>query len=142
LSSIDHVRRMSEKCHRNEKTNGEVNYMDKCENILQTANLEIKQAETLIENIIHNDDDEKVFEDIDKKIERLEQSQVQISEALKTFKTLKQHELAENGNTYENNNFDVDHQLSLSNINDELAEQMRNSHLVYMIIRSNQKQKL
>ena len=125
LSSIDHVRRMSEKCHRNVKTNGEVNYMDKCENILQTANLEIKQAETLIENIIHNDDDEKVFEDIDKKIERLEQSQVQISEALKTFKTLKQHELAENGNTYENNNFDVDHQLSLSNINDELAEQMR-----------------
>ena len=95
---------MSEKCHRNEKTNGEVNYMDKCENILQTANLEIKQAETLIENIIHNDDDEKVFEDIDKKIERLEQSQVQISEALKTFKTLKQHELAENGKSLNKKN--------------------------------------
>ena len=127
-SSLDHVRRMSEKCQKNVK-NTEENYLNKCENILQTANLEIQQAETLIDNIIHNDDDEKVFEDIDKKIQRLEQSQVQISEALKTFKNLKQHELAgttENGNIFENNNFDVDHQLSLSkNINDELEQHLR-----------------
>ena len=48
---------MSEKCQKNVKIdNTEEHYLDKCENILQTANLEIQQAETLIENIIHNDE--------------------------------------------------------------------------------------
>ena len=62
---------------------------DDCEQLLETANLEILEAESLIDNIAGHGHDDRVLVDIDKNIQRLEKSQEQISEVLKAFKHLK-----------------------------------------------------
>ena len=66
--------------------------LDNCEHLLQTANLEILEAESLIEKSVVSNDDTNILVDIDKNIERLEISQQQISDALKVFKHLKSGE--------------------------------------------------
>ena len=62
------------------------------EDILQAANIEIQQAENIISKIKENEKSHSQslnLNDIDSNIKRLEKSQEQIAEALKTFKQLK-----------------------------------------------------
>ena len=73
-----------------EQNNDDSFYAESCEHILEKAHEEIKQAEDLIENIKYSEEEnDSVFEDIDKNIQRLEKSQEQITGALRAFKNLK-----------------------------------------------------
>ena len=73
-----------------EQNNDDSFYAESCEHILEKAHEEIKQAEDLIENIKYSEEEnDSVFEDIDKNIQRLEKSQEQITGALRAFKHLK-----------------------------------------------------
>ena len=78
--------------------------LDNCEHLLQTANLEILEAESLIEKSVVSNDDTNILVDIDKNIERLERSQQQISDALKVFKHLKSGEDLSSGDAVRNVN--------------------------------------
>ena len=65
-------------------------YAESCEDILEKAHEEIKEAENLIESIKYSEDEnDSVFEHIDKNIQRLEKSQEQITDALRAYKQLK-----------------------------------------------------
>ena len=82
-----------------EQSNDDSFHADSCEHILETANEEIKQAEHLIENIKYSEEEnDSVFEDIDKNIQRLEKSQEQITGALRAFKHLKRIDVNLNEN--------------------------------------------
>ena len=73
-----------------EQKNDDSFYAESCENILEKAHNGIRQAENLIESIKYSEDEnDSVFEDIDKNIQRLERSQEQITGALRAFKHLK-----------------------------------------------------
>ena len=97
---------------------------DKCikswEKILRNANLEIEEAETLIESIGEKDADVKLLE-IDDNIVRLESSQQQISEVLRAFKELKHAEKKE-ATSFQNLDLNSYHQLASSFSNDELNQ--------------------